>query len=164
MRRFFIAAATAAVLAALAASPVLAGNTDVTASDTVTVPSAVTITGVPASINYGTVAPGSVSPEKSYPITVSGNTGFTFRLLGTALTGSAGTLSCGFRMLAFDQGTLANMQYVDSTNPSLGCQSTSTVTGSAGTTSFTVRLAIAIPASTAPGTYSGTVTFRAETP
>jgi hypothetical protein len=158
MDRIRTAAAAAAILALVAASPVAAASAS--SSDTVTVPAAVTITGVPAAIDYGTVAPGSVSPTKTYPITIEGNTSFTFRLLGSALTGSAGTIACTFRMSAFDSGTLANM-VVESGSV---CRSTTSILGSAGTTNVSVKVAVAIPASTAPGTYSGVLAFEAVAP
>lgn len=156
MHRIPRAAILAVVLALVGAAPVAA---DQTVPDTVTVPASVSIQGLPASIDYGTALPGEISPQKNFSLTLTANVnGWTVTLNGSALTRSGGTetLASGMRMASINGGPLQNFPNFPGGAPKF--------TGNAGTTSVSLGLAVAIPATTVAGTYNGSITFVVTTP
>lgn len=150
MHRIY-ALAAALVAALTVAAPVAAVTA--TTTDSVEVSSSVTISGVPATLSYGTVAPGTTATQ-TVNITVAGNVSWRLRLVASPLTSGANQINCTHRLYAYDGGSLANF-----TTSGANCETSTMRNGAAGSTTFPVRLALSVPVATAPGTYSGTVTF-----
>lgn len=159
------------VLAALATTPAFAGQS-VPVPETLTVSPTSTLTGIPASIAYGSALAGADAVSPSFAtVTASTNnvTGFSVSWSATDLTGS-GTIPSTARSIQLASvgagcatvGALSG--YTTSpgklyTGPANTAQSfvVSTVAGSCNIT--TLRLHVAVPALAVSGNYTGTSTF-----
>lgn len=148
------AAVVAAILALVGAAPVSAAS--VSSAETLTVPSAISIGGVPASIDYGTVFPGTTSSILQYSIDLSANSSYQFRLVGSAFTDGSSTIACERRLSGFDGDAPVAM-----IPQSGGICATPSIVGSAGSRTVLVKLAVSLPPGVSPGTYTGTLTFEA---
>jgi len=145
-----------------------------TATETLTVQDQTTLTGVPASIAYGSGLGGTTLAASALSIGISTNaaTGYTFSVSASNLTATAGTIQSTNRLFL-----------VSATCDSAGCSVGSkwktapggTYSGPAGTAetiatssmnnttahSYTVTPKVAIPSGALAGNYTGTVTFAA---
>ena len=165
-----------AIIAAIALTLVLAmpaAAVTSTVSESLTVDSAITMTGVPASINYGNaIAGGPRVTATPFDITVSSNdaTGWYVSAASSVLTSSEGTIPVTARRHVV--GTVSGC-----TNPAsvtLGPSFTGTgsapdttggkvfmTSSGAGTGCAKFTAGINVPGSALAGSYTGTLTFEA---
>jgi hypothetical protein len=158
-RLYSILVAVALVLALPSVS--LAASS--TATETLTVQSQVTITGVPASIAYGSGLGGTTlsSSPMSIVVTTNNPTGLTFSAAATKLTGSTwgGNIAVTNRSFTVNGGAPIAYTVAESAKQTLKTFATAT-DATAG--AMTVVSRVAIPASAAPDSYAGSVTFHAD--
>ena len=157
MRPIFRAFAFALVIGLGGASSVFAGNIN----ETLSVNSTITVTGIPASIDYGALDPGATSPTRGFDVAVTSNASWTFKESGSAF-GGAGTIAKSQRYGQFGSGNNAVISGPTSwadfgMNAFDG--STVLVSGQPGAASFHTDLRVQIPAGQAPGAYTGTITY-----
>lgn len=155
-----LGAALAALILTLAVAPA-ALATDV--SDSFSVNGTLTVTGIPASIDYGALDAGTTSGIQTIDATVSSNAPWTMTVTGTDFTGP-GNLSKSVRQIQLSTtggpiiqpGTFPWVAFDDA----VLADATPDVTGSAGS-GLLVRseLRVAVPANTPAGSYSGTITY-----
>lgn len=154
-----IRAAVAALALVLAVAPAAMAAT---ISESVTVNSVLTVTGIPASISYGTLDPGTTSGVQSFTASVTANSGYTYRVSGSDFTGP-GTIGKVNResKLALASGSTIASGLDNWTNFANSAYDGSNVvvTGNAGSSSFLTELRLTIPGATAPGSYSGSITY-----
>lgn len=145
------------VLAALIVGPVAAA--DVT--DTFTVNSAVSMSGLPASVNYGAVDPGAISAVQTFNLTISGNRAWELDISGTDFTGGVSKL---FRhaQLTATSGPITLASGANTWNSFAGPPFDATIpaaTGTAGAAVLKTELRVAPPANATAGEKNGTMTF-----
>lgn len=149
-------------LAAVIASPVAAADV----AESITVNGTLTVTGIPASINYGALDAGTTSADQTINYTVTANGNYVVTITGTAFARSGGgaTMPASAR-----QGW--------STTASSGAHCTPLETWTAfngtaqtcdgpmgSTSSFTTKVRVAVPGGQMAGTYTGTLTIAAAIP
>lgn len=130
-------------------------------TESLTVNSVITVTGVPASISYGTVDPGLTSSTQSFTASVTANSGYVFRMSGSNFTG-AGTISKSARYGQLGGGsnvTISGPTSFTDFGAAAFDGTTVLVTGNSGSSSFNTDLRVAVPANQAPGSYAGTITY-----
>lgn len=156
------------------ALPSLALGASSTATETLTVQDQTTLTGVPASIAYGSGLGGTTLSGAALSIGISTNaaTGYTFTVAATNLTATSGTIQ-----------STARLFLVSATCDSAGCTVPTkwktapggSYSGPAGTAetvgsssanntsahTYAVTPKVAVPSGALSGSYTGTVTFAA---
>lgn len=156
MRRI-AAFALAALLSLSLAASALAD----TINESLTISSAMSMTGVPASINYGNVTPGTPSAPQNFTVTVNSNVAWRVDLSGTDFTGP-GTLTKAARQLLVDGLVLAGTNvgsYTGFDDPNLTGGGTAELFGNAAVNAQgTVHLRINAGFGATAGAYTGTVT------
>ena len=151
-------AAAAALVMALAIAPVASAAT---IDESLTVNSTLTVTGIPASISYGSIDPGSTSA--AYPVNatvVTNAAGWQLRMSGSDFTGPA-TLGKINREGQIDQppfGTSAVTSWTNFANSAFDGSSV-TASGPTGSTAVNMAFRVNIPGGQAPGNYTGTITY-----
>ena len=174
IRRAFVAAVAAALLAAPAAYAVEQSSV---ISESLTVQAQLTMTGVPASIAYGTgLAGDTLSSGFTVVITTNNPTGYHFDVAASDFAGGGGIASTQRRFLV-DNGACDPSQAV------LGCWISPTwrsggsnaYGGPAGTRvvlannettaadTYGMTLRVVLPSGATPGAYTGSATFYATT-
>lgn len=152
------AALAAAALLALAVAPVQAADT----TDGFSVNGSLSVTGIPATLSYGALDPGSVSGIQTVDARVTSNGAWTANISGTGFTGAA-TLPKSVRQLQLSAGpgitTDAPVSWRDFGDASLD-DPEAEATGAAGS-DLLVRseLRVNVPPTTPAGSYSGTISF-----
>ncbi|MBI2776026.1 MAG: hypothetical protein HYX57_01990 [Chloroflexi bacterium] len=138
-----------------------------TVTDSFTVTASVAVTGIPASISYGALDPGTTSGVQIIDANVSSNSAWSMRITGSDFTGPA-ALGKGAREVKLSSTNGAAVQvapfaFVAFDDPKY-TDAIADATGSAG--SFLVRseLRIVVPVAQAPGSYSGTITYTFSAP
>lgn len=173
MPRTIRAAIVAAILALTVAAPAMAAPTSVAAPETLTVLATTSLTGVPASIAYGSGLAGSSRNNGSaFTMTASSNSvsGFAVSWAATDLTGP-GTIAAntrGLQLVNAGGGTCATVGALSGYTTAPG----KAYTGPAGTAQNIVvnttagscaiggvQLYVAIPVTAISGNYTGTTTF-----
>lgn len=163
MVRFPRLAALVAAVSLAVALPGAVLATDV--AETLSVNSSLTVTGIPATVAYGAVDPGSTTPTKSFTTNVSGNSAWELSVTGTDLSAGAGkTIMKGRRdmQLTGFTGGAQTPQLASWTAFDVGSLSTTAnpeATGPAGDSSFNTDLRVRVPGSAPAGAYTGTVSF-----
>lgn len=165
------AAAVGLALALALALPgaTLAASVTQDAQETLNVAYTTTLTGVPATIDYGKALGGQTVQSATFPMTATTNdpNGLTVSWSATALASGGNSIPATAHSLlvpAFPSG--CTPQGAFATTPIAPRAYTSgdmtiCASSSATTLSFTgLRIDLAIPASQALGTYTGTVTFK----
>ncbi len=157
MHRSMRALAGALVLALAIVPSAFAG----TITESLSVNSIITVTGIPATINYGAVDPGQQSPTQSFTASVTANSGYIFKMSGSNFTGT-GSINKTARFGRFGGSSNATINAA-SVYTDFGATafdgSTTIITGNAGSSSFNTDLYIAVPGAQAPGAYTGTITY-----
>lgn len=151
-----------ALIVALAMTLALASPTFAltsTASETLTVDAQVTLTGVPASISYGSGLGGTrTGAQFTVNATTNGAAGMTLTVAGSALTNGASTIAAtnrSFDLAAYNCGPVNN-------NPStLSGGGPHNVCTSGQTATVPITPKITVPPTQAPGAYTGTLTVTA---
>lgn len=152
------ALALAATLALALAVPVSAASI----TESLTVNTVLTITGIPASISYGAVDPGGQSGQQTFSANVTSNNPWTFRMSGSDFTG-ASTIGKSARqgqlgLAAGSVTSIAPSTWTGFDNAAFD-GTTLNASGSAGSGSFNVDLRVNVPANAPGGAYSGTITY-----
>lgn len=168
MRRF-TSLFLGAVLALTVTTSAFAATSTAISSESLNVLATVSITGVPATIDYGSSPSGATVSSSPMTIVVSTNNaaGFNFTLTATNLTG-AGTIPSSARRINCTMtsagtqfpGALcsgSDAAYPGGSNVALGA------TNAAGDATFATTTKVVIPGSAPAGAYSGTLTFTATT-
>lgn len=152
-----VLAAVFAAALSLSAAGVAAADT---VSETLTVSTAMSLSGVPASIAYGTIVPGAPSAAQTFGMTASANTAWKVYFNGSAFTGP-GTLTAAARELEITSpsGT-SQANYTSWTSFGTGNLQNGTAAwqGDPGTFTATANLRVNPPPATAPGAYTGSFT------
>ena len=157
-RSRIIATVSAAALILAIAAPASAASI----TESLSVNSVLTVTGVPASINYGAVDPGGQSGQQSFTASVTSNNPWTFKMSGSDFTGPA-TIGKAARQgqLGLATGSVGSMTpggWTAFDQPAFD-GTTVNATGTAGSGSFNVDLRVNVPANAPGGAYSGTITY-----
>jgi spore coat protein U-like protein len=144
------AAGLAAVLVLSVAAPAFAG----TINETLSVNSAISASGIPGTINYGTVDPGATSATQTIPFTVDANIAWKMLVSGSAFTSGTNTIPLTARYGKADAGSWIafGTQPFDNAHPTF-----SGIAGSAQAHELDLR--VQVPTAASPGTYTGTVTW-----
>ncbi|HWP62819.1 MAG TPA: hypothetical protein VNO86_05055 [Candidatus Binatia bacterium] len=154
MHRTRVRAGVAGLILALAVAAPAAAATSTT-SESFTVPTSVTVTGIPASLNYGSVPPGTMSPEQSVSLTIQANVDWSINIAGSSFAGPGGaSIPVSARYGAIGTNPLVSfgsLPWSSNTQPELS--------GGTGSTSATVRFAVQPPATAPAGSYTGTLTW-----
>lgn len=163
MVRFPRLAALVAAVSLAVALPGAAFAADVT--EALNVNSALTVTGVPASIDYGSVDPGQSTAQKQVAVTVTSNSAWALNITGTDFNGSGGrSINKSARQLTLAQGSGTSTVNVGPgttfNDPALN-GAPAEATGPAGTADLIAQLRINVPGSAPAGAYTGTVSFVA---
>lgn len=165
----------AAVLSLAFSVPAFASTANQVSTETLTVQSTISITGVPASIAYGSGLGGAtVTSGAGFTINISGNnpTGITLAWQPSDLTGTpSGTIAatnnryvklssagapCATVGASSGYTTAPGKQYI---GPSGTAQNIVASTGAATCAVSGVVLSVVIPAAAVPSAYTGTSTF-----
>lgn len=159
----FTALALAAAMAL--ALPGAALGVSSTASETLTVQAQVTLTGVPASLAYGSGLGGATLTAPTFTASVSTNnpSGATFAVVASDLTNGANQIAASNRAFKLSP-TGAPIAY---TGPAGTKQTLKTwaepIDGqTAASGQMPVTASVAVPAGAIPGAYTGSVTFHAD--
>ena len=163
-----------ALLAALALTLALAtpalGVTSTT-SETLTVDAQITLTGVPATLDYGNHLAGGLAAPMRFPVTVSGNSPWTLTLAMSDLVSGDDVIPSTARKI--DNASSAPVAGVTFTAPYADTEGSAPYPGPADSpveimsasepaeATLGVGVHVAIPATAAAGVYSGTLTFTA---
>lgn len=164
MAKFSRPAAVLAALTLAVALPGAAFAADV--QESLTVRSAITVTGVPATVNYGSADPGQMTaPAQSFTADVTANGGWNLQVTGTQFTapGSKVIASSAREMALAASGNATTTMpagYTSFGDPRFsGTTGNDEATGTAGASQVTAGLRVQVPANAAAGTYTGTVSF-----
>lgn len=162
MRRI-AALALAGILSLTLATSALAATVD----ETLTVATAVSMSGVPATLNYGTVTPGVASSAQTFTITINANAAWVVDMYAVDDFVGPGTLSKGARQVrttaVSGAGTSSSITSYTAfgaaglTGPSASASEIDGGPVSGATADLSFR--ILAPASTAPGVYAGQFTI-----
>ena len=166
-------------LALVVPGSALAVESSSATSETLTIQAQITLTGIPASIAYGSGLGGDTLSAGMPSVQVSTNnpSGYTFDWSATDLTASGGTIASTQRRLLADNG------FCEPTQSTLGCWidvvyrsgGSNAYPGPAGfrdviannevaaTDTYSLTLSVVISAAQVPGNYTGTATFFATT-
>jgi hypothetical protein len=161
-----IRAAVAALIVALAIAPVASAAS---IDESLTVNSTLTVTGVPATINYGAIDPGAASSTQSFTASVVTNSSWQFIMSGSDFTGPTG-LPESVRIGRMTSATGATSATTPASFSAFGVEVFGTeqfsgtqvnAAGSPGTSGFQVDLYVDLVdhASAPAGAYSGTITY-----
>jgi hypothetical protein len=157
-----------AILATLSfAAPAFAASTGGSSSETLAVVSAISISGIPASIDYGTASGGSNADAATIPLSVTTDNpnGWRLDLTATALTG-AGTIPAtarSFRVMNAAGGAIPIGTFNGTYGPYVAGGVNPVAADSTGTATFSLDARIAVPNGTPAGSYTGTLTFLVST-
>jgi hypothetical protein len=156
------------------ALPGAALGVSASSAETLTVQSQTTLTGVPASIAYGSGLGGTTLSASALSIGISTNaaTGYTFSVSATNLTSSAGSIQSTNRLFLVSATCDAAGCTVGSkwktapggsyTGPAGTAETISTSASNNSTAhSYSVTPKVAIPSGALAGDYTGTLTFAA---
>lgn len=134
-----------------------------TVSESLTVTSSLTVTGIPATISYGSVDPGLTSGTQAFTAAVTGNSGWSLDVTSTGFSASGGkTISLSQRDLQIVSATGGTTTAVG-TWTAFGVGSLASTTpeasGPTGSSGFDANLRVRVPAAAQAGAYTATVTF-----
>lgn len=145
------------------ALPGAALATSSTATETLTVQSTLTLTGVPATIAYGSGLAGTTlsSTPMSIVVTTNSPTGLTFSAGATKLQGAlwGGNIAVSNRSFTVNGGAAITYAVAENAKQTLKTFAAA-VDATSGAMSVVSR--VAIPAASAPDSYSGSLTFYAD--
>jgi hypothetical protein len=169
MPRFLIIITAAATLA-LPASAFAANSTPSTSTTTVLVGASITLTGIPAAIDFGSGVPGDTKTATFFTATVATNnlTGYSVNVTTTAMAGAApsnaNTIAASAINYAVSNASAVTMVAVGGAgNSTTGTVLVTKVTASvSGGDTLRVTPSLAIPF-VSSDTYNGTATFVAST-
>jgi hypothetical protein len=168
MRRFLIIITAAAALG-LPASAFAANSTPSTSTTTVLVGASITLTGIPAAIDFGSGVPGDTKTATFFTATVATNnlTGYSVSVTTTAMAGAgpsnANTIAASAINYAVSNTSAVTMVAVGGAGSTTGTVLVTKITASvSGGDTFRVTPSLAIPFVNSD-TYSGTATFVAST-
>lgn len=157
--------------AALAAATLLLGGALPAAAETVSdgfsVSSALSVTGIPASVSYGTVAPGATSGMETIDAHVTSNGPWHANVEGSGFAGPGSTtLPKSVRQLKLSQsGGIAldaPVEWRDFGDPSLEDAAPEATGGSGEGLLLRAELRVAVPATAPAGAYSGSIEIVVE--
>lgn len=152
-----LAALFAAALSMSAVGSALATDSNVT--ETLTITTALSVSGVPASIDYGTVVPGAPSAAQSFLASVSANVPWKMTATGSDFTSGTHTLVMGARQVQVTGLAGASTDVAAYTSFGAPLGTSRLLYGGAGPGSGTINLRINAPGSTIPGVYTGDFTL-----
>ncbi len=149
MKHKLISLLAAAAMTLSVAGTSLAANASMSAAETLTVNGAVALTGVPSTIDYGTILPGGEATVAPFGIHLSTNAaaGATLAITGTDFAGPS-PIPTANRVIGVDasSGTSSFSQSY-----------------AAGSHDLIVNLGVNVPEGTVSGAYTSTLTFSATT-
>jgi len=153
-------AGTLALALSLAFVPVVSAGS---IGDSFSVATVLEVSGIPATISYGTVAANVTSSPQSVTATVVSNSGWKLTMSGSDFSGPA-TIGKAAREAQVDQpafgGPPGGLPWTNFGSPTLD-GSTTVVTGpsAGGSVSFGMSFRVTPPPASLPGAYSGTITY-----
>lgn len=151
-------AAVAALALALSIAPAAMAAS---ITETLSVNSSLVVTGIPASIDYGSADPATTTATVPVNATVVTNApGWQLRMSGSDFTGPA-TIAKMQREGQIDQPAFGSSAVTSFTNFANSAFDGTNVTasGPTGSTGVNMQFRVNVPAAQAPGAYSGTITY-----
>lgn len=169
MRKLAILVALVATLAAPAS--VFAVSSTVT--ETLTVQSQITMTGVPASYSFGSSLGGNTVSAPSFSVTITSNSpnGYAWDVSATDLSAGSQSIAATNRLFKVTPPDPATCSVATKwtaagggsyTGPANTFERLCSTAGAGPDQTFAVVSKVAIPGSAVPGAYTGSVTFRAQ--
>ncbi len=161
--KHFAPFALASILVLTVAGPALAANASASTAETLSVGYTTSITGVPATLDYGTGLAGTFVYTPKFTITVSTNdpNGLTLSWLPTAMTSGSDSIAAVYHYVYITASTGLTVQtgtYSFNSSAAPGMTIASGTTAVANGT-MDLELVVNVPTTQPAGSYSGTSTF-----